>query len=38
MGIAITTRLVDTVTTPALLKMVLSKQIDPANLITHSMF
>jgi alcohol dehydrogenase len=36
MKIAITTRLVDTVTTPMLLKMVLTGQIDPSNLITHS--
>ena len=34
-NIAITTRLVDTVTTPMLLKTVQSKKIDPARLITH---
>jgi len=34
-NIAITTRLVDTVTTPMLLKTVQSKKIDPALLITH---
>jgi alcohol dehydrogenase len=34
-NIAITTRLVDTVTTPMLLKSVQSKKIDPARLITH---
>jgi alcohol dehydrogenase len=34
-NITITTRLVDTVTTPMLLKTVLSKKIDPARLITH---
>ncbi len=34
-NIAITTRLVDTVTTPMLLKTVLSKKIDPTRLITH---
>jgi alcohol dehydrogenase len=34
-NIAITTRLVDTVTTPMLLKTVHSKRIDPARLITH---
>ncbi|THG39054.1 zinc-dependent alcohol dehydrogenase family protein [Sphingomonas olei] len=34
-NIAITTRLVDTVTTPMLLKVVGSKKIDPALLITH---
>ena len=34
-NIAITTRLVDTVTTPMLLKTVQSKKIDPAQLITH---
>jgi len=34
-NITITTRLVDTVTTPMLLKTVASKKIDPARLITH---
>ena len=34
-NITITTRLVDTVTTPMLLKTVLSKKIDPKQLITH---
>ena len=34
-NIAITTRLVDTVTTPMLLKTVQSKKIDPNRLITH---
>jgi alcohol dehydrogenase len=34
-NVAITTRLVDTVTTPMLLKTVQSKKIDPARLITH---
>ncbi|MGC1575550.1 MAG: zinc-dependent alcohol dehydrogenase family protein [Beijerinckiaceae bacterium] len=34
-NIAITTRLVDTVTTPMLLKTLQSKKIDPARLITH---
>ena len=34
-NISITTRLVDTVTTPMLLKIVQSKRIDPALLITH---
>jgi alcohol dehydrogenase len=34
-NIAITTRLVDTVTTPTLLKAVQSKKIDPSRLITH---
>ena len=34
-NIAITTRLVDTVMTPMLLKTVQSKKIDPARLITH---
>jgi alcohol dehydrogenase len=34
-NITITTRLVDTVTTPMLLKTVQSKKIDPARLITH---
>ncbi len=34
-NIAITTRLVDTATTPMLLKTVLSKKIDPTRLITH---
>jgi alcohol dehydrogenase len=34
-NIAITTRLVDTVTTPMLLKTVQSKKLDPARLITH---
>jgi hypothetical protein len=33
---AITTRLVDTVTTPMLLKLALSGKLDPAKLITHS--
>jgi alcohol dehydrogenase len=35
LNIAITTRLVDTVTTPMLLKTVQSKKIDPTRLITH---
>ncbi|MET3130095.1 alcohol dehydrogenase [Oxalobacteraceae bacterium GrIS 1.11] len=35
LNIAITTRLVDTVSTPMLLKTVQSKKIDPARLITH---
>jgi alcohol dehydrogenase len=34
-NITITTRLVDTVTTPVLLKTVLSKRVDPKQLITH---
>ena len=34
-NITITTRLVDTVTTPMLLKTVQSKKIDPNSLITH---
>ena len=34
-NITITTRLVDTVTTPMLLKTVSSKKIDPTKLITH---
>ena len=34
-NITITTRLVDTVTTPMLLKTVRSKKLDPARLITH---
>ena len=34
-NITITTRLVDTVTTPMLLKTVFSKKIDPTKLITH---
>jgi alcohol dehydrogenase len=34
-NIAITTRLVDTVSTPMLMKTVQSKKIDPARLITH---
>ena len=34
-NIAITTRLVDTVTTPMLLKTVQSRKIDPLRLITH---
>ena len=34
-NITITTRLVDTVTTPMLLKTVQSKKLDPNNLITH---
>jgi hypothetical protein len=33
---AITTRLVDTVTTPMLLKLALSGKLDPSKLITHS--
>lgn len=36
MIIAITTRLVDTVTTPMLLKLALSGKLDPSKLITHS--
>jgi len=35
-NIAITTRLVDTVTTPMLLKLALSGKLDPSKLITHS--
>ncbi len=35
LNVSITTRLVDTVTTPMLLKTVQSKKIDPAHLITH---
>lgn len=35
LNIAITTRLVDTVTTPMLLKTVQAKKIDPTQLITH---
>lgn len=35
---AITTRLVDTVTTPMLLKLALSGKLDPSKLITHSEF
>lgn len=35
-NISITTRLVDTVTTPMLLKTVQSKKIDPTKLITHN--
>ncbi|MGE5545375.1 MAG: zinc-dependent alcohol dehydrogenase family protein [Solirubrobacterales bacterium] len=35
-NIAMTTRLVDTVTTPMLLKIVQSKKLDPKRLITHS--
>jgi alcohol dehydrogenase len=34
-NIAITTRLVDTVTTPTLLKIVRAKKLDPASLVTH---
>jgi alcohol dehydrogenase len=34
-NISITTRLVDTVTTPMLFKTVQSKKIEPKNLITH---
>jgi len=34
-NIAITTRLVDTVTTPMLLRTVLAKKLEPAQLITH---
>jgi alcohol dehydrogenase len=34
-NITITTRLVDTVTTPLLLKTVVSKKVDPSKLITH---
>lgn len=34
-NIAITTRLVDTVTTPMLLKTVQSRKVDPTRLITH---
>ena len=34
-NITITTRLVDTVTTPMLLKTVQSKKLDPSRLITH---
>jgi alcohol dehydrogenase len=34
-NIEITTRLVDTVTTPMLLKTVQAKKIDPTRLITH---
>ena len=34
-NITITTRLVDTISTPMLLKTVTSKKIDPAKLITH---
>jgi alcohol dehydrogenase len=34
-NITITTRLVDTVTTPMLLKTVVSKKLDPSRLITH---
>ncbi len=34
-NVTITTRLVDTATTPTLLKMVTSKKIDPTKLITH---
>ena len=34
-NIAITTRLVDTVTSPMLLKTVQSRKIDPTRLITH---
>jgi len=34
-NISITTRLVDTVTTSILLKIVSSKKLDPAKLITH---
>ena len=35
LGITITTRLVDTVTTPMLLKIVQSRKLDPKWLITH---
>jgi alcohol dehydrogenase len=35
-SLAITTRLVDTVTTPMLLKLALSGKLDPSKLITHS--
>ena len=34
-NITITTRLVDTVSTPLLLKTVVSKKVDPSKLITH---
>jgi alcohol dehydrogenase len=34
-NIAITTRLVDTVTTPMLLRIVQSRKVDPRRLITH---
>ena len=34
-NIGITTRLVDTVSTPTLLKMLRAKKIDPKKLITH---
>jgi alcohol dehydrogenase len=34
-NITITTRLVDTVTTPMLLKIVQAKKLDPMQLITH---
>lgn len=37
-NISITTRLVDTVTTPMLMKLVMAGKIDPAILITHSKF
>jgi alcohol dehydrogenase len=37
-NISITTRLVDTVTTPMLLKMVQSNRINPAQLITHRFY
>jgi alcohol dehydrogenase len=37
-NISITTRLVDTVTTPMLLKLALSGKINPAKLITHSKY
>jgi len=35
LNISITTRLVDTVTTPMLLKTVQSRKLDPKKLITH---
>ena len=35
-NVSITTRLVDTVTTPMLLKMVEAKKLQPGELITHS--
>ncbi len=34
-NVAITTRLIDTVTTPKLLRIVQSKKLDPTRLITH---
>ena len=36
--IAITTRLVDTVSTPMLLKLVESERLKPSQMITHSTF